>query len=145
MHRAQHHPDRLPCTVAGCLRWFKSHSGRTKHIRTFHAHPTTPSQSLLRRSSTPVFHDADGPIFDMPLDGMDYEGARGRSSSLPLPLDSAGSESSPLPSIGHRSLSPNNDTSMNYHPYLDGEFFPHPADQSTNTNQVPLVMKRVLI
>jgi len=84
-------------------------------------------------------------MFDMPLNGMDYEGARGRSSSLPLSLDSAGSESSPPPSIGHRFPSPNNDASMNYHPYLDGEFSPHPAEQSTNTNQVPLVMTRVLI
>jgi len=70
-------------------------------------------------------------MFDMAVDGIDdvsdNEGARARSSSLPFqPLDNAGSQSSPPPSIRH-TPPPNDDTSLNYHPLLDGEFSPHPA------------------
>ena len=129
MHRAQHNPTQLPCTIEGCLRWFKSPGGRTKHIRTFHQDanrlPTT-SQSL-RRSPT-LSNDPDDPMFDMPVNGMhevsDDEGGRGRSRSLSFqPMYSAGSQSSPPRSID-RSPSPNNNIPLNYHPFLNGEFSP---------------------
>jgi len=69
-------------------------------------------------------------MFDMPVDGVDDvsddEGAsRGGSNSLPIQsLYGAGSQSSPPSSI---SPSPDDDTSLNYHPFLDGKFSPHPA------------------
>ena len=130
MHRPQHNPTQLPCTIMGCLRWFKSNSGCTKHIRSFH-HDVNSLPMTLRQSPTPLFNGADAPMFDMPVDGMhevsDDEGGRRRSCSLLFqPVYSAGSQSSPPPSINH-SPSPNNDISLNYHPFLDGEFSPHLA------------------
>ena len=125
MHRAQHNPDQLPCTVPGCLRWFKSHSRRTKHIRSLHACLPTLPQSLSW-SSTPVVNDADE-MFDMSMDGADdvsdAEGAGRRSNSLPV---QPGSQSSSPPSIGC-SPPPNNNISLNYHSLLDGEFSSSPG------------------
>ena len=126
MHRPQHNPTQLPCTVAGCLRWFKTHSGRTKHVRSIHRPPNL-SQSL-RRSPTPPSNDADGP--DGVYDVSDDEGAGGRSSPLlfqPPGPHSAGSQSSPPPPSINRSPTPNNGTSLNYHPSLNGGFSPHLA------------------
>jgi hypothetical protein len=69
-------------------------------------------------------------MFDMPVDGVDDVSdddgtSRGGSNSLLIQsLYSAGSHSSPPSSI---SPLPDDNTSLNYHPFLDGEFSPHLA------------------
>jgi hypothetical protein len=156
IRRQQHNPVQLPCTVAGCPRWFRNPSGRTKHIRSQHGshhhhNPTQPQPSqLLPTSTAQVNHDAA--FDDAPMDG-DPDVFYGPSLSLPQsPLNITRPDSSrstntipsqsPTPINGNFSSRPptpvdNSDTVSilrQYHPLLNGKFFLlHIAYQQNNT------------
>jgi len=54
--RQQHNPCQLKCTL-GCNRWFKTASGRTRHIRSFHTGITKTAIHPQRPSHAEAHHD----------------------------------------------------------------------------------------
>jgi hypothetical protein len=135
----KHNPIQLPCTVAGCPRWFRNPSSRTKHMRSRHGshhhhYPTQPQPSGLSATDTPQVSDDD--------DDMIVDEDPGMFQQPGLSLPQSPSDAIPSPSnndilsgpftpidvnFSSRPPTPINNsanvpTSRQYHPLLDGNF-----------------------
>ena len=66
--RSVYRPPTLKCSFLGCGRWFRNHSGRTKHINTFHR-PPSPISTDTDTDSTSTLSDHD----DIPFNALDAD------------------------------------------------------------------------
>jgi hypothetical protein len=129
--RPRHNPPHLRCPVAGCLRQFRSYSGRTKHVRSLHHQP--PKLPPLRRSPTHPLNNADtGDTLFLNMNVSDLlniagdEGFQWRFSPSQALQAEGPPFSQELPS-NNGSLPPADNTpliSWHHHPVLDGKFHP---------------------
>jgi len=135
--RPKHNPPHLPCPVEGCLRLFRSYSGRTKHVRCLHQQPAAkpPPASVRQSPTTPPLNNVDtdgGPALNMDVDDLFHvpedEDPQWRFSPLHA-LQGEDPPRSPGP-LSNNGSPPTADKtppiSWHHHPFLDGKF--HPPD-----------------